>query len=120
MFELPINQSSAKGVGAAASLVCEAFYREREMYKCHSNCVCRTDDGKARFGMPDIHSDRKVVEKHPITKEVLDAALKEIKEKGWHVYKRVWYVQSGLNWSYVMCDSIPMRVHENNSFTILF
>lgn len=119
MFELPKNQS-AVNTETAASLIVEAFYTEREMYKCESGCVCRTDDNKVRFGTPDIHSGKKVIERHPITKEALDLALSIIKDKGWHVYKRTWYVQSGLNWSYVMVDNIPLRVYNNRDFTILF
>lgn len=120
MFELPVNQSGVKDVKAVASLICEAFYNQREMYKCDSFCVCRTDDGKARFGTPDIHSGRKAAEKYNITKEALDLAFDTIRSKGWHIYKRTWYVQSGLNWSYVMVDEIPLRIYENNNFTILF
>lgn len=122
MFDLPKNESVASSdVTAVASLIVEAFYNEREMYKCSSHCVSRTSDGKAMFGSPEYgYGANPVLEKHTITKEAFDLALKQIKDKGWHVYKRCWYVPSGLNWSYVMVDNIPLRVYNNRDFTILF
>lgn len=121
MFDLPKNESVASSdVKTVASLIVEAFYNEKEMYKCQSYCVSRTSDGKARFGVDSGYGAKPTIERHTITKEAFDLALQQIKDKGWHIYKRCWYVPSGLNWSYVMVDNIPLRVYDNRDFTILF
>jgi len=121
MFELPINKPSVKDTEDVASLICEAFYNEREMYKRHSNAVSKKLDGKVVFGRPDIGSGKTPIKEwHGITKDAFDLALRTIKDKGWHIYRREWYVPSGLNWSYIMCETIPMRVYNDNKSTILF
>lgn len=87
MFEIPTN--SAKDLRAeVVDLVCRAFFKNRVMWWSEKFIYA---DGTFRSCF-DRNDGR---EEFQISKAERDTAIRQFRDKGWHVFKAEWYGGKG-------------------------
>lgn len=119
MFTLPKNITNTLEADALiASYVLELLFNGKEMYKCNTKIVVYDDGGKAFFTTTSGLSD-KDYKLYDITARAFSIVKDEIARQGWHLIKKEWYTQCGLNWSYVLKDTISQEIYDNPNKTVI-